>query len=930
MTSLSVCLTSSGPLALILHSISGVLVWNIRGSKCVCNLPHDSLEMLVSAEMTDPGVICCVCWVGKLTSPYLLATGHITGDILTWCLPENLNGVTRDQSMQFPSPLHRLIARPVGSLGSPVHSLDFISGETDGLLVFGGQSQEQPPGLTLLGLHMSQDEETSSPPEGNMKTLPWFGTIQDCSLVPPKGSMEPFDDPVGILVLTEFGNLILHDIKQDRTIPYSMPFQTCHQHCSVAILCKLSAESPLQSLSSDLMTQMGGVLDLEYLWVIAGGTKENRTMEIQSCSCMLLVGYTDGSLRFWNLSSSAPLCFLHIEESDHYQPGPISALEILDDGKLLVVGDERGQVFIFQFSSVDRKVDLRSMVSMDESPDLVTYCQSKGYQLLIKIHLNEAPIRKFCLESSSNLLAILDKTGIVSILNLITLEMRMVPQTSTGGIVDLCFSEVLNEASGVVLFLTDEDSGLLPIDGLTGLPSRDHDWFRPRSSSNSLALYALTEQGIPLESRNVKLLEAESFFWTTGHVLEEQEECEVDEQETAVYKEKAGHSRFISDDVETGALLAAAVAKLAEEKLPSPRINANSMVLLITDTFVRLYSTVSVLASVRAPLHKISFSQSIIWSTVFSVIPQEDKGPEGGLILLTNDGVLHLVSLPALEVLGTASIKQIVNFNPSQSGEEFFIKPNVIEGDGVGGIYVCGLNGELVHFEIAPKYETEVQSKLKFSLYDWELATAAHSASQVQLTQSEVTPDENAVSPGATLKKGMNFFATLGRRARDELDKAMRIPTGQSPIEAPSSTMTEPPELEVLFCVSDRAPPPEIRSKNEPTASFQEPIKLTGPIGKTRSFDITERMPYELTSTKQRTPEEVRAKYGRQKSTYRTQQTTDDLSAIMSENVSKLHERGEKLRNLNDKTEDLVNDAQNFAELAKQLAQQKSKRWWQM
>lgn len=106
--------------------------------------------------------------------------------------------------------------------------------------------------------------------------------------------------------------------------------------------------------------------------------------------------------------------------------------------------------------------------------------------------------------------------------------------------------------------------------------------------------------------------------------------------------------------------------------------------------------------------------------------------------------------------------------------------------------------------------------------------------------------------------------------------------------------------------------------------------RLTGPIGKTKSFDLTERLPYGPTETRQRTPEEVRAKYGRQRSTYKTQQTADDVGAIMSENVSKLHERGEKLRNLNDKTEDLVNDAQSFAELAKQLAQQKSKKWWQL
>lgn len=639
--------------------------------------------MLVSAKMPDPGVISCACWVGKLTAPYLLATGHDSGDILTWCLPENLQGVDQNQSMQFPTALHRLIVRIEASLGSPVNYLAFISGEEDGLLIFGGQSQEQPPGLTLLKLEALVEDSEGDPdsPEAVKTALPWFGIIQDSALVPPKGSMEDFDDPVGILVLTEFGNLILHDIKQDRTIPYSMPFQTCQQHSCITVFAKFSPLSPLQSLTSDLMLQMGGILDLDYLWVIAGGSTENRISENQSC-CVLLVGYSDGSLRLWNLSNySAPYCFLHLESTEVYQPGPISALEVLDDGKLLIIGDEKGQIFILQFSTLDRTVDIRSITTLDESPDLTSCQQDKGYQLLISIKLNTVSISKFRFDQDSNLLAILDQDGVVFILNLITLEVRMVPQTETGNtVVDLGFCEVWDaqiEATVVVLFLTDEDSGLLAIDAITGLPFRDSDWFRPRNPSKSVALYPLTEQGLPMESRNAPLPETESFFWTAGEVTGD---VEVEEGSNVKEQQDISHSRVLSDDTETGALLAAAVAKLAEEKVPSPRTPANPLFLLVTDTYVRLYSTGSVLASVRAPVHKISLSQSIIWSTIFSMVPQEDKDPEGGLIVLTKDGKLHLIALPSLDILGTAFLHEILGFHVNQSGEDFFVKPNVIEG----------------------------------------------------------------------------------------------------------------------------------------------------------------------------------------------------------------------------------------------------------
>ena len=53
--------------------------------------------------------------------------------------------------------------------------------------------------------------------------------------------------------------------------------------------------------------------------------------------------------------------------------------------------------------------------------------------------------------------------------------------------------------------------------------------------------------------------------------------------------------------------------------------------------------------------------------------------------------------------------------------------------------------------------------------------------------------------------------------------------------------------------------------------------------------------------------------------------------AVMSENVARMEERGEKLRNLQDKTEDLGDDAMDFASMAKQLAaQQANRKWWQM
>lgn len=50
----------------------------------------------------------------------------------------------------------------------------------------------------------------------------------------------------------------------------------------------------------------------------------------------------------------------------------------------------------------------------------------------------------------------------------------------------------------------------------------------------------------------------------------------------------------------------------------------------------------------------------------------------------------------------------------------------------------------------------------------------------------------------------------------------------------------------------------------------------------------------------------------------------------MEENISKLAERGERLQKLDDTTAEMSNEADNFATMAKRIAEiQSNKKWWQ-
>jgi len=56
-------------------------------------------------------------------------------------------------------------------------------------------------------------------------SIPWFGAVQGWALVPPEASINEYDDPAAIMVLTEGGQLMVHDLNTFQPVPLSLPFQ---------------------------------------------------------------------------------------------------------------------------------------------------------------------------------------------------------------------------------------------------------------------------------------------------------------------------------------------------------------------------------------------------------------------------------------------------------------------------------------------------------------------------------------------------------------------------------------------------------------------------------------------------------------------------------------------------------------------------------
>lgn len=509
-----------------------------RFSRPVCQLPNMSLDVLVSANITDPGEVTCAAWVGKLTSPYLFASGHDSGDVFTWCLPDELRGVSDKKQVRIPRIMHQFVIRPEHSVGSKVQSISFISGEEDCLLVFGGQPLEEPSGLNLFQLALEQTPEELSehvPLTGKPTGLAWFGTILDFALVPPKGSMEHFDDPVGIIVLTEAGNLVMHDLESGAPTPFSMPFQMIQKHCSASFFMKLPPSSALVKFltsnprkSEQEMEEIGGLFDKELMWMLSGGTLEPEARIYGTDKSLLVLGYEDGTIRFWRLRNGIPLCLYSIQKNDLFNTAAIKTIEFLDEGSFLIVGDEKGKVFLFQLSDVTRRTKLRKFTNRVGTPDIEETLQEPGYQLLIVFSLNTGCIVKLAFHLESQLLAALDNTGGTCVVNLVTLDLFFLPFSAVRGenaIVDIAFLETASVSrdqegsAAVYLFMTDQASNLIAINPATGAIAKDADWVHPRNASKSIRLLSCHDL-CPLAATST-LAGAEAFFWTAGDVVEE-------------------------------------------------------------------------------------------------------------------------------------------------------------------------------------------------------------------------------------------------------------------------------------------------------------------------------------------------------------------------------------------------------------------------
>ncbi|KAK2075660.1 hypothetical protein QBZ16_001768 [Prototheca wickerhamii] len=185
------------------------------------------------------------------------------------------------------------------------------------------------------------------------------------------------------------------------------------------------------------------------------------------------------------------------------------------------------------------------------------------------------------------------------------------------------------------------------------------------------------------------------------------------------------------------------------------------------------------------------------------------------------------------------------------------------------------------------------------SLYDWDTAAATAAASTPTAVPAERASSTDSATSAAMLP--LKLFEGVRDTATGFVEGAVKLPI-----------------LKVILVLSP-LPPASHTSAARPLAGSAAAAQAPGPLG---VVDASGSKPVN------RTASQIRKAYGRAPS---ARDSAASTQAILSDNMRRLGERGEKLSRLEERTAELEEGAMDFASASKQLADSfANRKWWQM
>ncbi|XP_057786448.1 uncharacterized protein LOC131003899 isoform X2 [Salvia miltiorrhiza] len=865
------------------------------------NESHTHLNDSLDNEETEKEV-SSLCWVSPDGS--ILAVGYVDGDILLWNLSSSDNDKGQ-KTQKSPDDVVKLQLSS-GDKRLPVIVLHWSSskahnGNGGQLFAYGGVDIGAEEVLTILDLDWSSGLARLKCIDRVDLTL--HGSFADL-LVISNSYMPDHSNGTSLFVLTSPGQLHFYDyaslsmLKSERgknhsvhASQYNSIIPTVEPYMTVGKLYMMGSEgnilgaiakavSPTKQHSDKMLT--GGSAK----WPLRGGVRYQMSRtESYSVESIYIGGYHDGSVRIWDASLPvlSLVSVLGCEVKGIEVTGasaPISALDLYSPNLTLAIGNESGLIFLYQLQGNSNQA---TVTVVTETKHQVHHCLPQE--------------GNYCSTIYSTL------SSPVCALKFATSGVRLVAGFECGQIA------VLDTSSASVIFVTDcISNSKSPITSLSvrTCPTRHNPVEKSDNETESTSgpeiVFVLTRdaQMVLMDCSTGNMISSqpthpkEKSIAISMHILDQHHLAEGSKSVSVTYSqhtEAQNEASEITHQNQSGLPNAEVVEPNLEPKMLA------SLILLCCEEAFYFYTLQSLIQGDNNFVHKIEHGKQCSWTTVI-----KRDAERHGLVVFYQTGEIELRSLPDLKLLSKDSLMSILRWNFKNKMDK------TISASEEGQITL--VNGCEFALVSLMAYSEEFRTcKLLPCLHDKVLAAAADA--DVNYFQNQKKEESSLPGFVNNLIKGLKG---------DKEEQHMNNAEGREMVIAHLESIFSRFPFSEPFNFEDMELQIDDLDIEEPVPYVSSTQKSTGG-SKDKGTERDKLFEGSSTYTKPtaRTTEEIIAKY----------RNTGDAAGAASQARDKLMERREKLEKLSLRTEELQSGAQNFAEMANELAKNMEKRkWW--
>nr|XP_043637002.1 uncharacterized protein LOC122607984 isoform X2 [Erigeron canadensis] len=908
---------SSGNRVLIAYESGLIILWDILEAQVVVVRGDKVLELkegVVDASdepehNLEEKEITALCWASS--NGAVLAVGYIDGDIMFWKTSTTASSKGRKAGASSNNVVRLQLSSAARKL--PVIVLHWSANsasqnDCDGqLFVYGGDEIGSEEILTVLSLEWSPGMETLRCVGRAELTL--NGSFADMSLLPSTINNHGAD----LLVLTSPGHLQLfsHDSLSALILEHEKRITLSSVECPVVI----PTLQPVLN-AAKLISLVGSENTSKFLLGIATNMKFNSTKKsargnwpvsggiVQQLSSpegyvierIYVAGYMDGSVRIWDATSPvlSILCVIG-EMKDVEMVGstaPVSDMNFCSLTSGLAVGNQRGLIRVYNLSSSSRETILHMVTRNKQEAHIQP--QDGGPKCCACFHLIDSPVQALQFIDHGAKLAAAHECGRVAVLDMNLFSFSFLidssPNPSTPVISMIWKSFVYNGNhtkspkdslakdldKGVekFIFVSTKDAKLYVFDG------DNHRIVNSKPLQLKRDTTAISMHVIEGSTSIAKLAEEKDSPQSPKDVAAKNEPpSEVDQM-------KIKHQS-------------------QPERISTGLSTMESLVLLCCKDALCLYRLKSVVQGNEKPLHKVKLEKPCCYTSTFK---KDEK--TCGLVLLYQSGELEIRSLPDLDLVKATSLMSVLRWSFKANMQRTMSSTEngniaMINGAELAFISVLNSDDEFGNLESLP------------SLHDKVLAAALEAV--ISSSQSQ---KKKLGLPGALVNILKGFRSG---KANNNISFHEDFASGfrnlerifsKNPFPDPhESTIIDQEDVELDIDDIEIDEPVTMPTTSSHTKQKEEVGKRTD---RQKLFDDDNADP----TPRLRTREEIIAKY---------RKAGDDASSAAGQARNKLLERQEKLEKISKRTQDLSNEAEDFASLANELVKAMERRkWWQI